>query len=270
MFIHRKIIPIILLLAASLLACTGPEKQRKRMPVPIGQQPEVLDDAPRLNPTGNEHQGFLQVRDSDGRIRQITWSKYSESVGKPNDGVLKGGIEFPDSGPGWKRKRGPAFGTDETVRLLDWAFQEMSREFPGTTPVVVGDISGEHGGPLKKHNSHQSGRDIDIGYYAKGNKPMRGFVKMTQGTFDAEKTWALVERFVVSGYVRFIFMSYVLQELLYQEALDSGWSKEELSHIFQYPRGHKIRKGLIRHARGHQDHFHLRLKCPVSDHRCVP
>jgi murein endopeptidase len=240
------------------------------MPLPTGDRAS-LHGSRHSQQQGYEGQGgFLQLRDHTGAIRQVKWVKRSESLGKPNDGTLTGGVLFPMQGPGWIRKKGPAYGTDETLRLLDWAFQEVRSIYPGSAPIVVGDISGQWGGPLKKHNSHQSGRDVDIGYFAADNEPLREFRKLTADTMDVEKTWALVERFLVTGYVRFIFISYVLQEPLYEEALACGWSPEELERIFQYPRGHRTRKGIIRHAKGHQDHFHLRFKCPASDAQCVP
>ena len=256
--------------ALLMASCTTPVRQKRSMPLPTGVQPGDVPPVPSNDSRYDGSGGFLQLRDHTGAVRQVKWVKRSESLGKPNDGTLSGGVLFPMQGPGWIRKKGPAYGTDETVRLLDWAFQEVKSMYPDSVPIVVGDISSQWGGPLKKHNSHQSGRDVDIGYFTADNTGLRGFRKLTAATMDAEKTWALIERFLVTGYVRFIFISYVLQEPLYEEALASGWSPEELERIFQYPRGHRTRKGIIRHAKGHQDHFHIRFKCPASDKRCIP
>ena len=93
---------------------------------------------------------------------------------------------------------------------------------------------------------------------------------MTEATLDAEKSWALIEAFIMTGYTQYIFMSYKIQEPLYHEALEVGWSEEALGPIFQYPRGPSVRRGLIRHASGHQDHFHIRFKCPPLDSQCIP
>ena len=264
---------ILLISVAGMLAthagCATPVRQKRTFPIPSGPAKQFSEDGGRevSPPMGG---GFLQLRDGQGRQIQIQWEKQSASVGKPNGGRLEGGVQFPKEGPGWMRKGGNGFGTDETVRILNWAFQENARVFPGTVPVVLGDLSAEGGGPLKSHKSHQSGRDADIGYFADGNRPLRFFETMDESNLDTEKTWHLVETLVVTGYVRFIFMSYRVQELLYEEALQAGWTPENLASIFQYPRGPKARQGLIRHAKGHQDHFHIRFKCPAGDAECIP
>jgi murein endopeptidase len=161
-------------------------------------------------------------------------------------------------------------GTNEGIALLLASIEDVRARYPGTVPIRIGDLSREDGGRLRPHKSHQSGRDVDIGYYARGNRALRRFEKMTAETIDASKTWHFVERLLLTGQVQYIFMSYRIQEVLYLTALDSGWGEQDLRGIFQYPRGHQAKRGVIRHAKGHQDHLHVRFRCPASDTDCTP
>ena len=213
---------------------------------------------------------MIHVRARDGAWESRCFRKTSRSVGRPNGGRLKGGEVLPKSGPGWIQKGRNAEGTNESIALLLASIEDVQARYPGTVPVYVGDLSRAGGGSIPPHKSHQSGRDIDVGYYARGNKALRSFRKMTEDTLDAGKTWHLVERLLLTGQVQYIFMSYRIQEVLYMTALDSGWREQDLLGIFQYPRGHKTKRGVIRHARGHQDHFHLRFRCPAGDSDCIP
>ncbi len=177
---------------------------------------------------------------------------------------------MPPSGLGWRCKSRNNYGTAETVAILRWAFAQVARRFPGTVPVVVGDLSRRGGGRLRPHHSHRSGRDVDIGYYARDNRPLRGFERMSEETLDADKTWYLLERLLASGQVEYIFVDYELQGALYDAARRAGWPQAALAGIFQFPRGSSVRRGIIRHARGHDDHFHVRFRCPEGDGACKP
>lgn len=205
-----------------------------------------------------------------GRRVLLGWTKRSESVGPANGGRLRDGFELAERGDGWVHGGSRPFGTDELVAALLWAIHRVAQQFPQTSPVYVGDLSPDGGGSAPPHRSHQSGRDVDVGYYVRGNAYVTGFVKVDGNTLDAERTWAFLEGLLSTGLVQYIFVDYGLQPVLYAEALASGWTAESLQDIFQYPDGVGSRRGLIRHARGHDDHFHMRIHCPVEDAGCVP
>ena len=65
-----------------------------------------------------------------------------------------------------------------------------------------------------------------------------------------------------------IFLDFELQGLLYRHARRNGVSKRELDRIFQYPHGRWARTGVVRHLRGHDDHLHVRFRCPDGDATC--
>ena len=201
--------------------------------------------------------------------RSLVTSSRSESMGKASEGRLKHGRRMPRRGQGFVRKNDKAaWGTDETVALLSWAAAEMTRRYPGTVPMVVGDLSDEDGGRLRPHLSHQSGRDADVGYYFKGNKRITHFRSATRKDLDAEKTWTLLDLLLATGQVQYLFVDRRFHKLLFRQAMAMGWAEAEARKLFEAPVGRAKRSGVIRHIPGHKHHFHVRFHCPEDDGRC--
>ncbi len=207
----------------------------------------------------------------------LTWRQFleageggrSESLGRPNAGKLENGREFPPRGPGFVRKNDKAaFGTDEAVAMVAWACAQIVRLYPDTMPMVVGDFSKEGGGRLRPHKSHQSGRDVDLGFFLLGNARLAYFKDATPTNLDWEKTWSFVELLIATGQVEYIFIDRSLHKLLYSEAVRRGWDEEELARLFEAPLGGEAGRGLIRHVRGHKTHMHVRFVCAAGDEEC--
>ncbi len=193
----------------------------------------------------------------------------SKSVGKSSKGRLKHGRQMPKRGDGFLRKNDKAaWGTDETVALLSWVAMEMTRRYPGTVPMVVGDLSNEGGGRLRPHLSHQSGRDADIGYYFVGNERVRHFRTATRKDLDVEKTWTLIELLISTGQTQYLFIDRRFHKLLHRQAIAMGWAEVEARRLFEAPIGKAKKSGLIRHIPGHKHHLHVRFRCPKDDERC--
>lgn len=190
------------------------------------------------------------------------------SVGSANSGHLSEGIVLGD-GPGYRVRAGRrAYGTGHTVNLISQCISETKRHFPKAQKIMVGDLSFEKGGYMRPHKSHQSGRDADISYYIKKVDTSHRFIDATAKTLDAEKTWYLFDQFLKTGQVEYIFVDYPLQQALYEHAKKKGVSSKRLEEIFQYPKGRGSRQGVIRYSRGHDDHFHIRFKCPPGQKEC--
>ncbi len=203
------------------------------------------------------------------RWKQYLGSEDSLSVGETSNGSLQNGRLMPWEGPGFVRKNDKApYGTNETVAILLWAFEEMTRLYPGTVPAVVGDLSAERGGRLPPHASHRSGRDVDIGYYQIGNVQQKQFAGCPPEKLDADKTWTLLELLLATGQVEYFFIDRILQRPLYDEAAQRGWAEEDLQLMFEAPLGSRKRKGIIRHTPGHRHHVHVRFVCPEGDEDC--
>lgn len=197
----------------------------------------------------------------------MRYTKRSESVGRPNDGRLLRGRMLPP-GAGYKFKGRAGYGTDETIATLIWVVGRVLTRYPASADLIIKDISREHGGRFRPHKSHQSGRDVDLGYYVRENARLRNFKHTSPRTIDGEKTWYLIEQLLRTGQVRMIFIDHPLQAVLYDHARRSGWREADLAAIFEYPQRRNA-KALIRHIRGHANHMHVRFRCAASDSRCV-
>ncbi|MDC0723361.1 penicillin-insensitive murein endopeptidase [Nannocystis bainbridge] len=177
-------------------------------------------------------------------------------------GVLRIGIPL-DTGKHYYIKRpNLAFGTNSTIKAIKAAISKyaMLKGIKGGPQIHVGDISARGGGPLKGHKSHQKGVDVDVGLVLKGADA--GEVRFLSGNadnLDVARTWALIKSFVDTKEVRAIFLDYGLQKVLYEHAKKKGVPESKLDELFQYPRGKGRGYGIIRHWKGHRDHFHVRF-----------
>ena len=216
--------------------------------VPFGEQGQALDFN---KPVVAEWEAFLD-------------DTPTLSVGSPSRGKLRHGRKLAKEGVGYVRKNDKAaFGTNESVAIIIWLAIRMHAVYPGTVPMVVGDISAEGGRKLPPHASHQSGRDVDLGYYFKDNQYLRRFKNVSRDTMDAEKNWTLIELMLSTQKVQYLFIDRRLHKPLYKEALNRGWSEEELKELFEAPMGARHKHGIIRHQKGH-----VRFTCPESDEDC--
>jgi LysM repeat protein len=192
------------------------------------------------------------------------------SIGKPNGGALLNAVQLPED-PRWERVApGASWGTQETMEYLSSAVGRVVAQFPDTLPLPIGDISDRDGGPIRPHRSHQSGADVDVGYYYKP-QAHRWYQRATKDNLDLPRTWALVRALITDTDVRMILIDHGIQSLLreYAESIheDSAW----LDDIFGVKGGR--RAALIRHAPGHATHLHVRFYNPVAEEtarRCYP
>jgi LysM repeat protein len=192
----------------------------------------------------------------------------SASVGRPSHGSLERGVRLRPS-PGWVvREPSRAFVTRDVASWMSDGFAEVARRYPSSARIEVRDASVEHGGRLREHRSHQTGRDIDLVYYQRRCGETCTHHRVSAASLDAERQWALLEAWLRAGVVEYVFIDHALQEPLYEAARASGARREELSHWFQWPRGADQRVGVVRHVRGHRDHLHVRFVCAAHDLRC--
>lgn len=181
----------------------------------------------------------------------------SISVGKPSRGALINGVT-PHECPALRLvAKDAAFGTDETVESLERVAARMQELFPGSSPLVIGHISDKDGGRLRPHLSHQSGRDVDLGFYYL-DKPT-WYRRANAKNLDLERTWALLRTLVTETDVEMIFLDQGLQGLLLDFAKKKETDHEWLELLF---RGRGLELPTIRHARGHATHLHVRFYSP--------
>lgn len=195
----------------------------------------------------------------------------SESVGLPSRGSLEGGVPMVE-GPGRQLKAIPwkSWGTAHTVTLLDQVLRRWADRGKQVQPVLVGNMAARKGGRLEPHSTHQSGRDVDLGYLQKlpaGEE--LNWRTMTADNLDAEETWNLLELLRSTGQVEVVFIDTSIQKLLYDYAVRTDrLSKAELSRWLEYPRSPPQRRAIVQHVNGHVDHMHVRFACQPHERRC--
>ncbi len=196
-----------------------------------------------------------------------------QSVGQPWRGRLKEPARLA-AGKGYLIRRPErSYGTRRLVDLVKDAVGSVRRDHPKLHTLAIGDLSARRGGKITEHRSHQSGRDVDVGFYFKqvpAGYPA-AFVVGTKATLDLPATWDLLVAFARTaddrGGVSAIFLDYDLQGVLYEWAKDRGVSEGYLDKLFQYPDG-RGGTGLVRHEAHHDDHLHVRIQCPPGDGGC--
>ncbi len=178
-------------------------------------------------------------------------------------GTLKVGIQLTP-GKGYYIKRPHlAYGTAACIKAIKAAVSRYKQTKVGKAgpQIHIGDISSRGGGPLRGHKSHQKGVDVDVGLVLSGAEANEvRFRTGNANNLDIPRTWTLIKAFVDSADVRAVFLDYNIQKLLYEYAKKQKVSEATLSELFQYPRGRGRNFGIIRHWKGHRDHFHVRFR----------
>jgi penicillin-insensitive murein endopeptidase/LysM domain-containing protein len=189
----------------------------------------------------------------------------AESIGEPWHGHLRNGERLP-RGDGY-RVRSPehAFAATHVIEHLQRVIGTVRALHPTVHTLAIGDLSAADGGKLGGHHSHQSGVDVDVGFYFK--KQPAGYpdeFMRADGNLDLEATWALVTAFAATSDldtgVQVIFLDYDVQARLHAYARQRGVPDAQLAAILQYPRGPDATAGLVRHWPSHTDHLHVRFK----------
>ncbi|MBU1240321.1 penicillin-insensitive murein endopeptidase [Myxococcota bacterium] len=211
-------------------------------------------------------------------LHKIRRSRTIQSVGLPFRGMLHRGRPIPLRGSGYivvprTISRGHFYGTRELIDLIRRSARRVWKAYPKSR-LTVGDLSGRRGGRINGHRSHQSGRDVDIGFYLvdRRNKykvARNWFVGIDPRAigkganshlmFDLERNWELVEALITDkSRVELILIAGYLKNLLinYAEA------------VLRPPRVIKRAKAILKHYPHHDDHYHIRISCPAGHFWC--
>jgi penicillin-insensitive murein endopeptidase len=168
-----------------------------------------------------------------------------------------------------EKSRGRTFAHPALVLMLQRSARQIARSYHGSV-LVVGDLSLEAGGPLSGHHSHQSGRDADIAFYVRDARGRS--VKLTRYVafdadgkakdgsglvFDDERNYRLVEAWARDhrAGLAYVFVSRELKARLLAWGRRHGRDRallERAATLFVQPD----------HAEPHDDHFHVRIRCP--------
>jgi penicillin-insensitive murein DD-endopeptidase len=191
----------------------------------------------------------------------------ARTIGSYTAGCVQGAVPLPPEGPGFqtmRRSRRRFYGHPELVRYVHELGQAAAQQ--GLGVLAVGDLGQPRGGPMPfGHRSHQSGLDVDIWFWM----PPVG------------STLTAVERETVAA------PSMLTPD---QRALDGRYWSPRQAHILRLAAGFDvvarvfvhpvIKKTLctqfpgapwlqkLRPWWGHDDHFHVRLHCPIGEAAC--
>ena len=205
-------------------------------------------------------------------FKRTAWSPQPVSIGPTNRGRIQNGRMMPEgdenSGHFLRDERQRSFATANTINALVSGFAAYATRFPEAPRVNVGDFSKRRGGKIKPHASHQSGRDVDIGFIHVGTpRNPQHFTRATSTNVDVEKTWFMLKSIIASGEVKSIYVDKTVQKQLYNFAKNE-LNDAQLEAIFSIPKREHSSSALIQHWPGHRNHFHIRFTCPENNPRC--
>jgi len=185
-----------------------------------------------------------------------------ESLGSVSFGVTENGrvlnaVPVPH-GEAWTTvDDSRAFGTRETVDALVAAATAVQARYPAAR-LRICHVGAKEGGWLRPHQSHQSGRDADLGFYYRAGVNPGAPTRPREQELDPAPNWALLKALITGADVQFILVDQRVQRVLYDFALQAGEPRAWLDRIFLG------RDTLVRHAWRHRDHFHVRFYSPRS------
>ena len=198
----------------------------------------------------------------------------SQPVGFYTDGTLENGQCLPPEGVGYtvfelSRNVGRIWGTNPLVQTIVCGASEMNTHYPNRDRLQVEDMSARHGGDISTHASHENGLDVDLQYFKADGQEHRPTAAQRYAppmvasgrviaNFDVERNWQLAKALHRCGNVAVIFMDRAIKNRLCQYARSTG----------DYAANIQVLRS-IRHSDNHQDHLHMRLKCPPRARRCI-
>ena len=190
-------------------------------------------------------------------------SQRDTGAARCSDQSLTDGEQLPDLPLFFTRVNpGTEWGSNTMISAIVSAARHMRSLLPEASPITVGDISREHGGALSGHVSHRGGIDADIGIYSRGGKQNRRGFDAPGPDFDVAANWSLIAALLETGNVDFILLDRTHIARLREYTLFGGLlTEEEVEEVF--PTGARLwdRTGIVRHARHHDNHLHLRVLC---------
>jgi len=213
---------------------------------------QPVDDTLRYSLDINEHeleQKFAKELPAMGSI----------SVGFTDSGRLINGVRVPEDDAVNLVVPEYAWGTAETVSWLTAVAHAVRTVFPEAPALRINHIGKKDGGYLRPHRSHQSGRDVDIGFWYRNGIGPGGLPRDRTKLMDLAANWTFIRSVVTMTDVQMILVDRKVQNVLYEHALAAGEDKDWLDSLFKAGAS-----SIVQHARKHRDHFHVRFFSPRS------
>jgi penicillin-insensitive murein endopeptidase len=207
------------------------------------------------------------ARATHAEVTPTPWSQFRaptnsvpQVIGGYSAGCIDGAVPLPLAGEGFRvvhPERNRIFGHPELIDLIaELSLRLRELELPA---LSIGDLSQPRGGPTPSgHASHQTGLDVDIWFVPPWTGRPFSMVdvkhKRPSPLFDDDIVRLLVLAASDTRVDR-IFVNPVLKRALCQRTVDDfdrTWLQK------------------LRPWYGHDDHFHVRVACPIDSPTCIP
>lgn len=193
----------------------------------------------------------------------------AQSIGTYTAGCLRSAVSLPPNGTGYqlmRLSRERYYGHPDLIRFIESIAQTTATQHWGV--LLIGDLGQPRGGPmLNGHRSHQTGLDVDIWYLLSQAAATRSL------GFDERETWSSPSVLAAKSDV----IDSSQWSLTHEKVLEAAARMPEVERIFVHPSvkrqlcTRKTTHDWLRKIRpwwGHDDHFHVRLKCPKNNNDC--
>lgn len=202
-------------------------------------------------------------------VTQPTKSSTAQSIGTYNAGCISGAVSVPANGTGYQMmrlSRNRSYGHPALRQFIERLGQTAARQHLGE--LLIGDLGQPRGGPtLSGHRSHQTGLDVDIWFLLSKQAESRILA------FNERETWSAPSVLAAQSDA----IDYSQWSLANEKVLEAAARMPEVDRIFvnpsvkrelciRYSSHEWLRK--IRPWWKHDDHFHVRLKCPKDNYHC--
>lgn len=185
-------------------------------------------------------------------------------------GCIAGAVAIPTDGPAWQAmrlSRNRRWGHPQMIALLEQFSQDAQQiGWPG---LLLGDISQPRGGPmLSGHASHQVGLDADIWFTPMPDRRLsvqeRDELPFTS-MLDKSKFLTVDSRRWTATHARLVMKAASYPQV--ERVFVNPAIKKKLCDTWQ---GDRSLLGKVRPVYGHDEHFHIRIKCPQGATGCKP
>ncbi|MGZ5600921.1 MAG: penicillin-insensitive murein endopeptidase [Methylobacter sp.] len=215
---------------------------------------------------------FSSPADSDwATVKQaVQIGDSAQSIGSYTAGCLSGAVSLPENGTGYqlmRPTRGRSYGHPDLIRFIESIAKTAHSQHWGV--LLIGDLGQARGGPTPSgHRSHQTGLDVDIWYLLSQLAETRNL------EFIERETWSSPSVLVA----RSDAIDDSQWSPAHEKILETAARRPEVDRIFVNPSVKRLlctRKSAhdwlrkIRPWWGHDDHFHVRLKCPLNNKNCT-
>ena len=248
-----------LFLLAGVLAIAN---QAIAEPPPPIKKPLPLEKRVRQLPPVPAKQLFKAIKFGSGS-KAATYGYYTK-------GCLAGGQQLETDGPAWQAmrlSRNRHWAHPMMISLVKKLASEAQKQ-DDWTGLLVGDLSMPRGGPMRpSHTSHQVGLDADIWLTPMPNRRLSRKERETMSAvFMLTKNHLSVNRKVwTAAHGKLIKRAASYREV--QRILVHPAIKKELCETAGQDRAWLSK---VRPVRGHNYHFHIRIKCPPGSPGCRP